>query len=76
MSMYSHRGMGAVPPGNSARLNELLDQIRAEFETQLRQAEGFEHQSMWIISLALFPTQSPRLLPANNAMRSNSFSPS
>lgn len=46
MSMYSHRGMGAVPPGNSARLNELLDQIRAEFETQLRQTEGFEHQSM------------------------------
>lgn len=45
MSMYSHRGMGAVPPGNSARLNELLDQIRAEFETQLRQTEGFEHQS-------------------------------
>ncbi|XP_044717565.1 WD domain, g-beta repeat domain-containing protein [Hirsutella rhossiliensis] len=44
MSMYSHRGMGAVPPGNSARLNELLDQIRAEFETQLRQTEGFEHQ--------------------------------
>ena len=46
MSMYpGHRGMGAVPPGNSARLNELLDQIRAEFDTQLRQTEGFEHQS-------------------------------
>lgn len=45
MSMYSHRGMGAPPPGNSARLNELLDQIRAEFETQMRQTEGFEHQS-------------------------------
>lgn len=45
MSMYpGHRGMGAVPPGNSARLNELLDQIRAEFDTQLRQTEGFEHQ--------------------------------
>ncbi|KAG5958161.1 transcriptional regulatory protein rco1 [Claviceps cyperi] len=44
MSMYSHRGMGAVPLGNSGRLNELLDQIRAEFETQLRQTEGFEHQ--------------------------------
>ncbi|PHH92569.1 hypothetical protein CDD83_6848 [Cordyceps sp. RAO-2017] len=44
MSMYSHRGMGAVPPGNSARLNELLEQIRAEFETQMRQTEGFEHQ--------------------------------
>jgi len=45
MSMYSHRGMGAVPPSNSARLNELLDQIRAEFDTQLRQTENFEHQS-------------------------------
>jgi glucose repression regulatory protein TUP1 len=45
MSMYPHRGMGAVPPGNSARLNELLDQVRAEFDTQMRQTEGFEHQS-------------------------------
>ncbi|KAF7544620.1 hypothetical protein G7Z17_g9797 [Cylindrodendrum hubeiense] len=36
--------MGGVPPGNSARLNELLEQIRAEFETQMRQTEGFEHQ--------------------------------
>lgn len=42
--MYPHRGMQPVPPGSSSRLNELLDQIRAEFETQLRQAEGFEHQ--------------------------------
>lgn len=48
MSMYSHRGMGAVPLGNSGRLNELLDQIRAEFETQLRQTEGFEHQSKFL----------------------------
>ncbi|KAL7912310.1 hypothetical protein GGI35DRAFT_444948 [Trichoderma velutinum] len=44
MSMYSHRGMGAVPPGN-ARLNELLEQIRAEFDSQQRQSENFEHQS-------------------------------
>lgn len=44
MSMYSHRGMGAVPPGN-ARLNELLEQIRAEFDSQQRQTENFEHQS-------------------------------
>lgn len=44
MSMYPHRGMGGVPPGNT-RLNELLEQIRAEFDTQLRQAENFEHQS-------------------------------
>lgn len=43
MSMYSHRNMGAVPPGN-ARLNELLEQIRAEFDNQQRQTENFEHQ--------------------------------
>lgn len=36
--------MGAVPPGN-ARLNELLEQIRAEFDSQQRQTESFEHQS-------------------------------
>ena len=59
MSMYSHRGMGAVPPGNSARLNELLDQIRAEFETQVRQTEGFEHQS------TLFHPAHMRFLPSN-----------
>lgn len=43
--MYPHRQMGGVPPGSSARLNELLEQIRAEFDTQIRQTEGFEHQS-------------------------------
>lgn len=42
--MYPHRGIAGVPPSNPARLNELLDQIRAEFDTQLRQAENFEHQ--------------------------------
>jgi glucose repression regulatory protein TUP1 len=45
--MYSHRGMGA-PPSNVSRLNELLDQIRAEFESQVRQVDGFEHQSEFI----------------------------
>lgn len=48
MSMYGggHRGMGAVPPGNSVgRLTELLDQIRSEFETQMRASESYEHQS-------------------------------
>ncbi|KAL3963674.1 hypothetical protein ACCO45_000678, partial [Purpureocillium lilacinum] len=35
---------GGRAPSNSARLNELLDQIRAEFDTQLRQTENFEHQ--------------------------------
>lgn len=49
MSMYpGHRGMGGVPPagsGGAGRLNELLDQIRAEFESHVRQTETYEHQS-------------------------------
>lgn len=47
MSMYQHRGMGAAPPGSSNRLNDLLNEIRQEFENQSRQTEGFEHQSMF-----------------------------
>ena len=46
--MYpTHRGMGGVPPSTNAggRLNDLLEQIRTEFEGQLRAAENFEHQS-------------------------------
>ncbi|CAK7207414.1 proteinral transcription repressor [Sporothrix eucalyptigena] len=47
MSMYGggHRGMGAVPPSNGVgRLTELLDQIRSEFESQMRSSENYEHQ--------------------------------
>ncbi|KAL2271865.1 hypothetical protein VTJ83DRAFT_1236 [Remersonia thermophila] len=47
MSMYpGHRGMGGVPPANggAGRLNELLEQIRAEFESHVRQTETYEHQ--------------------------------
>lgn len=44
MSMYPHRGMGAAPPGSSVRLNELLDQVRAEFENQRGALENLEHQ--------------------------------
>jgi general transcriptional corepressor TUP1 len=44
MSMYnSHRGMGPAP--GTARLNELLDGIRAEFETQARASGEYEHSS-------------------------------
>lgn len=44
--MYpAHRGMGGVPPGNGNRINELLDQIRAEFDSQVRASESYEHQS-------------------------------
>ncbi|KAJ4292189.1 general transcription repressor [Collariella sp. IMI 366227] len=47
MSMYpGHRGMGGVPPagGGLGRLNELLDQVRAEYESHVRQTETYEHQ--------------------------------
>ncbi|KAF7544720.1 hypothetical protein G7046_g9730 [Stylonectria norvegica] len=43
MAMYPgpHRG----PPGPAGnRLNELLDSIRLEFDTQLRQVDSYEHQ--------------------------------
>ena len=44
MSMYNpHRGLGPSP-GN-ARLNELLDGIRAEFESQARASGEYEHSS-------------------------------
>lgn len=38
--MYPHRGM----PQNAARLNELLDQVRNEFDQQVRLNEGYEQQ--------------------------------
>jgi hypothetical protein len=64
MSMYPHRAMGGGPQGNSTRLNELLEQIRVEFDTQMRATENYEHQSMSttrtaIAHIALFP--SPQL---------------
>jgi hypothetical protein len=50
MSMYnSHRGMPPGPGNN--RLNELLDGIRAEFETQARASTEYEHSS----KLPLYP---------------------
>ncbi|KAK3944299.1 transcriptional repressor tup1 [Diplogelasinospora grovesii] len=46
MSMYTgHRGVGAVHPANSSgRLQELLDQIRAEFDAHIRQSGELEQQ--------------------------------
>lgn len=40
--MYNHRGLGGPQPGTS-RLNELLDGIRAEFETQARASGEYEN---------------------------------
>ena len=59
--MYnSHRGMGPAP--GTTRLNELLDGIRAEFETQARASGEYEHSSefpvigrRWVI----FPLMAP-----------------
>lgn len=45
--MYPHRGMGGgAPPAQAgaARLNELLDQVRAEFEGSARQSDQMEIQ--------------------------------
>lgn len=43
MSMYNHRGLGPAP-GN-ARLNELLESVRAEFENQARVSGEVEQSS-------------------------------
>lgn len=61
MSMYPHRGMGGVPPGGNgaSRLNELLDNIRSEFETQVRQCENYEHQSEHALTLRRWNTAAP-----------------
>lgn len=47
MSMYNpHRGIGPAQAGpGSARLNELLDGIRQEFEVQARASGDYEHSS-------------------------------
>lgn len=46
MSMYNpHRGLGPNP--QNARLNELLDGIRAEFESQARASGEYEHSSKY-----------------------------
>jgi glucose repression regulatory protein TUP1 len=46
MAMYNpHRGLGPTPGGANARLNELLDGIRAEFENQARASSDYEHSS-------------------------------
>jgi len=46
MSMYPGHRVGGMPPGNASRLNELLEQIRGEFESAIRASENYEHQSM------------------------------
>jgi glucose repression regulatory protein TUP1 len=53
--MYNtHRGMG--PPGQAppgTRLAELLEQVRAEFETQAGRSNEHEHQRKNIVDLTL-----------------------
>lgn len=50
--MYNaHRGM--VPAPNS-RLNELLEQLRQEFENQSRSTGEFEHQRTYPFSFCSF----------------------
>jgi glucose repression regulatory protein TUP1 len=46
MAMYNpHRGLGPAPSGGNARLSELLDGIRQEFENQARASSDYEHSS-------------------------------
>lgn len=46
MSMYNpHRGLGPPTGAANARLNELLEGIKAEFETQARTSGEYEHSS-------------------------------
>ncbi len=52
--MYnSHRGM--VPAAPNTRVAELLDQLRAEFETQAGRSNEYEQQSMSLFSSLLRP---------------------
>jgi hypothetical protein len=48
-NMYNaHRGM--VPQGGpNTRLNELLDQIRAEFDQEARRSVDYENQSEFVL---------------------------
>lgn len=48
--MYNaHRGMGVPAPNN--RLTELLDQVRAEFESVQSSTRDYEQNSMLLIFL-------------------------
>lgn len=64
--MYPHRGMGGAPPGaaSGARLDELLDGVRAEFQSALRQCENYEHQSEWPSCKMATPLPWPFTHPA------------
>ena len=42
---YPPRVMGGPPGGPSQRLNELLDSIRTEFETESQRSVDYEGQS-------------------------------
>lgn len=54
MSMYGpHRGIAGPPPSGTARLQELLDQVRQEFENQARASGEYEHSSTSYTSVAL-----------------------
>jgi hypothetical protein len=68
MSMYQHRG---VPP-SQVRLTELLDQIREEFNNQIRLNENYEQQSESFpiddqVSVCLSP-EAVRLMRLSSAL--------
>jgi glucose repression regulatory protein TUP1 len=47
---YPPRVMGGPPGGPSQRLNELLDNIRTEFETESQRSVDYEGQSELMLS--------------------------
>ena len=49
MAMYNpHRGLGPAPTTAASRLNELLEGIRAEFDSQARASGEYEHSSTYL----------------------------
>lgn len=62
--MYNaHRGMGPAPPGpGNPRLNDLLEQIRHEFDNQARASGEFENNSA-STSMPHFIVVMPYTLP-------------
>ena len=70
---YPPRVMGGPPSGPSQRLNDLLDSIRTEFETESQRSVDYEgqsesitsrrahHQHMLIMTVSQSPATSRKL---------------
>lgn len=63
--------MGGPPGGPSQRLNELLDNIRTEFETESQRSVNYEDQSK-----SLLRSPGDCSSPRSQRLERNSFTPS